>query len=105
MASPFTIVRSSPPERNRAWLFMTGAIDVAQAGALSEVLRGLVEDGVLHVVCDADEVTVLDSTALAMFRRWEAELSERGGSLRIENPSWPVQRVLDATGGLSRPSP
>lgn len=101
VASAFTIVRSSPPEHRRAWLFLSGAIDVSQAKMLSETLRGLVEEGVLHLVCDADEVTVLDSTALATFRRWAGELASRGGSLRIENPSWAVQRVLDATGGVS----
>src|SRR6266508_1678182 len=65
---------------------------------LRDVLAGLVEQGVYHLVVDLEQVSFLDSSGIGVLISVRRRIREHGGSLRLTAPSPHVRRVLELTG-------
>ena len=77
-----------------------GAIDIATAARLHDLLTGLIDGGAHLVVLDIQDIQFLDSSGLRVLVLAGDRLADAGGQLLIEGMSGAVQRVLEITGLL-----
>lgn len=81
----------------RRWkyeLTLTGALDLAGAPRLGAILRDAVAAGARDVHVDLAGVTFLSSAGLSVLVTTRSQLSELGGQLVLEQPSWSVRRLV-----------
>lgn len=113
---PRDVPRPEPPlvldaarSGRAARLRIAGELDAYSAPALSERCRELLDGGVRDLRVDLRDATFIDSSGLRALLLAHRHLRESGGSLRVDDASEPVRRLLEITGltlqlGL-RPSP
>jgi anti-sigma B factor antagonist len=92
------IIGVESPSSSRAVVVLEGEIDLATAPQLRSFLDEKISAGITEVVIDAQEVSFVDSTGIAVFAFAKAELEARGGRLRVIHPSSSLRKVLDLTG-------
>jgi len=81
-----------------AVVLVSGEVDLATCPQLRDVLAGLVEQGVYHLIVDLEQVSFLDSSGIGVLISVRRRIREHGGSLRLTAPSPHVRRVLELTG-------
>jgi len=80
---------------DEGWV-VSGELDVRTAPALARVLSADPDgEGAWHV--DVSGVTFIDSSGLGALVAVAREAAERGGSLRLDQPSTSVTRLLEIT--------
>jgi anti-anti-sigma factor len=79
-----------------AFVRVEGEIDAESVGELSAVLEGLRLDK--QVVVDMAGVRFIDSSGIRALVQHRLRIDGTGGSLRISNPSRPVERLVHITG-------
>jgi anti-anti-sigma factor len=77
-------------------LAVTGELDAYTGSALASALAEV--RSAAGVVCDLARVTFIDSSALRVLVVEHKRLAECGGTLRLQNPSDTVRRLLDVSG-------
>jgi len=65
---------------------------------LNQALDAFIEDDERDVILDLEDVTKIDSKALAFLIRAKKRLAENSRGLKMTNLSEPVQKVLTLTG-------
>ena len=80
-----------------ALVSVRGEIDLHSAPKVQHAVERGAND-VEAVVIDMGDITFMDSTALSMLMRAKDDLAERSISLRLANPSEPVERLFGVTG-------
>ncbi len=60
----------------------------------SETLADLIEAGEVHFLLDLQEVPMIDSSAIGLLVRYFTSAKQRGGSLKLLNPSKFVVQTL-----------
>lgn len=81
----------------RRWTYkltLTGALDLASAPQLEAVLREAIAAGARDVHVDLAGVSFLSSAGLNVLVTLRAQLTELGGQLVLEQPSWSVRRLV-----------
>ena len=78
-------------------LSLAGELDLADAPALRDALRGAVERSPRRLVVDLAEVTFIDSTALGVLIEARSRLSDRNG-FRLAAPGLETRRALEVSG-------
>ena len=76
---------------------LTGRVDLESAESIRERLRGLVQEGVRHLVLDLQGVSFLDSTGLGALVSGIKTARLAGGDLRIARPGAQARLVLELT--------
>jgi anti-sigma B factor antagonist len=79
-----------------AHVAVRGEVDVATTPQLRELLHGLVQDGVHHIVLDCTELAFLDSSGIGLLVATRKRLTD--GELVIDSPQPHVRKVLELTG-------
>ena len=74
-----------------------GEVDLHSSGRLGDELLGLVAARADDVALDLSEVSLIDSTALALLLRASRLLRAAGGQLRVVGASPHVRRLLELT--------
>ena len=74
-----------------------GEIDIASSDELRSALLTLSDQGVRQVTVDLAELAFIDSTGLGALIRVLKHYRERGGDLKLANPTRPVAKVLEIT--------
>ncbi len=77
---------------------VAGEVDVSNANELSEVLEGLVDDGVKSVDVSLASVPYIDSTGIGVLVGAAHKMSEAGGEMTLSKPQPNVLRVLTLLG-------
>jgi len=83
------------PEGDRRTVAVAGDLDIHTALRLEMALDAIVDEGAREVEINLAETTFVDSTGLAAIMAAHRRLAQRGGSLRLVNPSPSVMRVLE----------
>jgi anti-sigma B factor antagonist len=83
---------------DRAVVHLSGEVDLATCPQLRDVLAGLIDGGIYHLVVDLEQVSFLDSSGIGVLMGAHRRIREHGGSLRLTAPSAHVRRVLELTG-------
>jgi anti-sigma B factor antagonist len=81
----------------RRWkyeLTLSGALDLAGAPLLEAILRDAAAGGAREVHVDLAGVSFLSSAGLSVLVTARARLSDLGGRLVLEQPSWSVRRLV-----------
>lgn len=79
-------------------LVLDGAVDVRLAPDLKEMLATVRSSGVQHLVLELGTVTFMDTTGLRFLFDLQRLAEERGGSLRLADPSEAVLDLLEMSG-------
>lgn len=82
---------------DHAVIELEGELDLATAPRLEMALAELRRQGATTIDVDVSAVSFMDSQPLRIFLRHDAELSMRGGQLRLHHPSPQVTRLLAVT--------
>ena len=68
---------------------------------LRSALDGLINEGSLQVVMNLSEVPIADSSGIGALVRYASTLKQRGGALKLVNPSKLVTQTLKILGLLN----
>ena len=85
------------PGEGPAVVKLKGEMDVANAGAVSACLNGLLDAGA-DVVIDLSELQFIDSTGLGVLVRAGGRAREGGRKIRLRAPAQNVASTLSVTG-------
>lgn len=77
---------------------VTGEIDLSTADSVADQFNELMETGARHLVADLDEVTFMDSTALAILVHVHNRVRQQEGDLVVVCREGPAKKLLAATG-------
>lgn len=77
---------------------MTANVDLLDIEVLAAAARELLAVCCRDLVIDASRITFLDSVGLGLLVELAASARERGGHLRLEQPSDVVRQVVRLTG-------
>jgi stage II sporulation protein AA (anti-sigma F factor antagonist) len=80
---------------------LRGELDLDRAGALAEELSSLAGRGASTVVIDVSGLNFIDSSGLRALLSAREQLESAGATLRLEDLSPAVDRVLEMTGTRS----
>jgi anti-sigma B factor antagonist len=67
----------------------------------SDTLKDLLAAGELHLLLDLQEVSMIDSSAIGLLVRYLTSVKQRGGSLKLLNPSKIIVQSLKLVRVLS----
>ena len=89
----------------RAELLVAGRLGNTGASQLEAACRSAMEQGCQALVIDLTGVDYLSSPGLRLLEKLKAELTARGGSMSVRNPTDPVRLALDLAGMLELTEP
>jgi len=79
-------------------IHVTGDIDANTHRALDEKAAALIGGGASNVLLDLSEVGYMSSAGFRSMHRMYTQTKEKGGSLRLLNPSAEIKRLMKAMG-------
>jgi anti-sigma B factor antagonist len=91
-------VRSLPTGAGTVIVALTGEVDMSSAPVLKRELERLSEGGARRVVIDATDLTVIDSSGIAVLIVAHRTFVERGGGLEVYHARPGVLTSLDVSG-------
>ena len=93
IARPFTLDYEEDGDEVR--ITLAGELDRLVADRFSRALRDAELSGARRVVLDAEGLTFLDSSGLALVLSGARRAGSAGRTLVVANPSQPVRRLLE----------
>jgi anti-anti-sigma factor len=84
-----------------ARVLLLGEIDHGAVDQLDEVVRRLLDSGVVRLVMDFENLAFFDSACISALVRARAQAEERGGTVTLANVGRYARRILDLTGLLA----
>ena len=72
-----------------------GIVDLATMRPMREAVRGLISDGVKHLVLDLRRVSYMDSAGISVIMTAKRGVSDKHGEVYIATQPGEVQRALD----------
>ena len=85
-------------ERECAFLYLEGDLDVNAAADLYASLEEARGGGATQICVDVSRVGFVDSAGLSPLLRWQAEARQRGDGFSVRGARGLVKRVLRETG-------
>jgi anti-anti-sigma factor len=80
-----------------ATIHIRGEVDLGNVEELGAGLHAAIAAGATSLIFDCGELSFIDSSGLGVLIETSHEISERGGSVMIRNPSALVRRLLERT--------
>jgi anti-anti-sigma factor len=82
-------------------LVLDGAVDSALEAELAEVLESVRNSRVRHIVLELATVTAMDGTGLRFISAVRSLAVERGGTVRVADPTEAVVELLESSGAAA----
>ncbi|MEZ4867906.1 MAG: STAS domain-containing protein [Caldilineaceae bacterium] len=76
---------------------LSGNVDTYTSPQVRQALDNVINRQSAHLVVDLNQVTFMDSSALAVLVQGMKKCRERGGDLRLCGPQKPVRMILELT--------